>query len=48
MEIEFVPHVEEIKRALDNEIDGSNIIADLKKLLESEGLNYDVIDLSKH
>lgn len=34
MEIEFAPHVEEIKRALDNEIDESNIIADLKKLLE--------------
>ncbi len=34
MEIEFAPHVEEIKRALDNEMDESNIIADLKKLLE--------------
>jgi len=34
MEIEFAPHVEEIKRALDNEIDDSSIIADLKKLLE--------------
>jgi replication factor A1 len=34
MEIEFAPHVEEIKRALDNEIDDSNIIAELKKLLE--------------
>ncbi len=34
MEIEFAPHVEEIKRALDNEIDESNIIAELKKLLE--------------
>ncbi|MFZ3382711.1 MAG: Single-stranded DNA binding protein [Candidatus Methanoperedens sp.] len=34
MEIEFAPHVEEIKMALDNEIDENNIIADLKKLLE--------------
>jgi replication factor A1 len=34
MEIEFAPHVEEIKRALDNEIEESNIISDLKKLLE--------------
>jgi len=34
MEIEFAPHVEEIKRALDKEIDESNIIAELKKLLE--------------
>ncbi|MCZ7393355.1 MAG: Single-stranded DNA binding protein [Candidatus Methanoperedens sp.] len=34
METEFAPHIEEIKRALDNEIDESNIIADLKKLLE--------------
>lgn len=34
MEIEFAPHVEEIKRALDSEIDESNIIAELKKLLE--------------
>lgn len=34
MEIEFAPHIEEIKRALDNEIKDSNIIADLKKLLE--------------
>jgi len=34
MEIEFAPHVAEIKRALDNEIDESNITADLKKLLE--------------
>ncbi len=34
MEIEFAPHIEEIKRALDNEIDESNIIAELKKLLE--------------
>ena len=34
MEIEFAPHVEEIKKALDNEIEESDIIADLKKLLE--------------
>lgn len=34
MEIEFAPHVAEIKRALDTEIDESNITADLKKLLE--------------
>lgn len=34
MEIEFAPHVEDIKRALDNEIEEKNIIADLKKLLE--------------
>lgn len=34
MEIEFAPHVEEIKKALDNEKDEGNIIADLKKLLE--------------
>ncbi len=34
MEGEFAPHVEEIKRALDNEIDKGSIIADLKKLLE--------------
>src|SRR3990170_1727366 len=34
MEIEFAPHVEEIKRALDNEIDEINIVADLRKLLE--------------
>ncbi len=34
MEIEFAPHVEEIKRALDKEIDDSKIIAELKKLLE--------------
>ncbi len=32
--IEFAPHIEEIKRALDTEIDDGNIIADLKKLLE--------------
>jgi replication factor A1 len=34
MELEFAPHVEEIKKALDNEIEESHIIADLKKLLE--------------
>ncbi len=34
MEIGFAPHVEEIKRALDNKIDDRSIIADLKKLLE--------------
>ncbi len=34
MEIEFAPHVEEINKALDNEIEESRIIADLKKLLE--------------
>lgn len=34
MELEFAPHVEEIKRALDKEIDENIIIADLKKLLE--------------
>ncbi|MBU4492270.1 MAG: hypothetical protein KKD69_07400 [Euryarchaeota archaeon] len=34
MELEIAPHVEEIKRALDNEIDEGNIIAELKKLLE--------------
>ncbi|MCX9011687.1 MAG: Single-stranded DNA binding protein [Candidatus Methanoperedens sp.] len=34
MEGEFAPHIEEIKRALDNEIDDNSIIADLKKLLE--------------
>ena len=34
MEIEFALHVEEIKRALDKEIDESNLIAELKKLLE--------------
>jgi replication factor A1 len=33
MEIEYAPHVEEIKRALDNEIDEVSIIAELKKLL---------------
>ncbi len=34
MEIEFAPHVKEIKKALDTEIEESQIIADLKKLLE--------------
>lgn len=34
MEIEFAPHVDEIKRALDNEINYNNILDDLKKLLE--------------
>ncbi|MFH1322695.1 MAG: hypothetical protein ABIH80_02530, partial [Methanobacteriota archaeon] len=34
MEDEFAPHVEEIKRALDNEIEESSILADLKKLIE--------------
>ncbi len=34
METEFAPHVEEIKRALGNEIDDNSIITDLKKLLE--------------
>lgn len=34
MEIEFAPHVDEIKRALDDEIDYNNILDDLKKLLE--------------
>lgn len=34
MEVEFAPHVEEIKRALDNEIDDHSIIEDLRKLLE--------------
>lgn len=34
MEIEFAPHVEEIKMALDNKIEESKIAADLKKLLE--------------
>jgi replication factor A1 len=34
MEIEFAPHVEEIKRALDNEIEDGRIKADLQKLLE--------------
>jgi hypothetical protein len=33
MEDKFAPHVEEIKRALDNEIDENTIIADLKRLL---------------
>ena len=34
MEDKFAPHVEEIKRALDNETDKSSILSDLKKLLE--------------
>jgi replication factor A1 len=34
MEIEYAPHVEEIKRALDNEIDEVSIITELKKLLQ--------------
>lgn len=34
MEIEFAPHVEEIKRALDNEIEPGRIKADLQKLLQ--------------
>lgn len=34
MEIEFAPHIEEIKMALDNKIEESRIVADLKKLLE--------------
>src|SRR5574341_245856 len=34
MEIEFAPHIEEIKRALDNEIEDDRIREDLKKLLE--------------
>jgi replication factor A1 len=34
MEIEYAPHIEEIKRALDNEIDEISIIAELKKLLQ--------------
>ncbi|MCX9084105.1 MAG: hypothetical protein OIN87_04805 [Candidatus Methanoperedens sp.] len=34
MEIEYAPHVEEIKRALDNEIDEVSITTDLKKLLK--------------
>jgi len=33
MEIEYAPHIEEIKRALDNEIDEVSIKAELKKLL---------------
>jgi len=37
MEIEFAPHVAEIKRALDNEIDENNIIADLKKTARIQG-----------
>ncbi len=34
MEDEFAPHVDEIKRALDSEIDDSTITSDLKKLIE--------------
>src|SRR3990170_2752613 len=34
MDDKFAPHVEEIKRALDTEIDENGIIADLKRLLE--------------
>ncbi len=34
MEIDFSPHIEEIKRALENEIDENSIISDLKRLLE--------------
>ncbi len=34
MEDKFAPHVDDIKRALDSEIDDSTIIADLKRLLE--------------
>ncbi len=34
MEDEFAPHVDEIKRALDNEINDSSILADLKRLIE--------------
>jgi replication factor A1 len=34
MEIEYAPHIEEIKRALDNEVDEVSIIAELKKLLQ--------------
>src|SRR5574341_6710 len=34
MEIEFAPHVEEIKRALDNEMDENSILEELKKLLQ--------------
>ncbi len=34
MEIEFAPHVEEIKRALDNEMDENSILTELKKLLQ--------------
>jgi replication factor A1 len=34
MEDEFAPHVEEIKRALDSEIDENGILADLRKLIE--------------
>ena len=34
MDDEFAPHVEEIKRALDNEIEESSILADLQKPIE--------------
>ena len=34
MDDKFAPHIEEIKRALDTEIDENGIIADLKRLLE--------------
>lgn len=34
MEDEFAPHVDEIKMALDSEIDENGILADLKKLIE--------------
>ena len=34
MEDEYAPHVDEIKRALDSEIDEKSILADLKKLIE--------------
>ena len=34
MEDKFAPHVDEIKRALDSEIDDSTITSDLKKLIE--------------
>jgi hypothetical protein len=34
MEIEYAPHIEDIKRALDNEIDEISIIAELKKMLQ--------------
>ncbi len=34
MDDEFAPHVDQIKRALDNEIEESSILADLKKLIE--------------
>ena len=34
MEDEFAPHVDEIKKALDSEIDENGILADIKKLIE--------------